>query len=489
MSSRDRLIAEAFARAGVGHFSLDRKQQTAEISFWVRKVLGLKDSVVPIAQLHRIAPEADQEQLAAKFAELMDRDEEFSFEMDVVTKSGAIQTTRVSGMPTFEDQIARRGLTGFHGVILNITSEREAERELVDARDKAQAELEARNNILAAVSHEIRTPLGGILGIIDQLKRERSPTERERALTLMEDSCQVLLDTLDGILHQARLSRKVEQVEPKRFRPSAVAHRVAELFRPLARRKAIGMEVSATSDTEVVGDPGRIQQILANFVSNAVKFTQSGAVTIYVQQPSSSDQDWTFIVSDTGIGMDQNRLETIFDPFDTGGTDSLGRSIGSGLGLSIARDLVNALDGRIEVESEVGRGSSFSIFLPLDEAIELSQEQPQQASAGTVCLAFEKATEQIQVEAVVDQLGWSISDPDSCAPEGDGTLIIISDGVGLKSLSHDLLDASAHIVVVGEGVAQAENERDHADKTVSLPSGQLARSLPKLLERIVDAAA
>lgn len=482
-------LERAHASARMGHFVLDPKRQTIEFSSWVRENIGLNDMPIPIDRLLEIIPEREREQFAATVAEIIEREEEFAFETIVITAKGVERTQRVSGIPAFENQHKREGLIGFYGILQEITSEKEAQRELVAARDKAQAELEARTNILAAVSHEIRTPLGGILGIIDQLKRERSASEQERGLSLVEDSCQVLLDTLDAILQQARLGHEPGSRKLKRFRPSAVAQRVAELFRPLARRKAIQIDVNATSDAEAIGDPGRIQQVLANFVSNSVKFTQAGAVTIYVQQPEAPDKTWTFVVSDTGSGMDANRIERIFEPFDTSGRDSLGKAVGAGLGLSITRDLVDSMGGRIEVESEVGQGSSFTMLLPLENVDEQEELRPIEGTRGTICLALEKATEQIQVEAIASQFGWTtinVETADVGKDEIGANLIVIASAERLDKVPEPLLENSGQILVLGDG--EAETPR-FSQKALVLPASNLARALPALLQRTLDDAA
>ena len=277
------------------------------------------------------------------------------------------------------------------------------------ARDEAQAEAAARTNILTAVSHEIRTPLGGVLGIIDQLKRERSSLERERALDLVEDSCEALLVTLDAILQQSRLDQGPEGLTQKPFRPRVVANRVAELFRPVARRKALRVEVNATSDRQALGDPSRIQQVLANLVSNSVKFTQSGAITIFVQEPGDVDTQWTFVVADTGSGMDQNRVDDLFQRFGHSADDTLGRAVGAGLGLSITRELVEAMGGSIEVESELGKGTSFTIRIPLDIPI-ADVEDAASIPKGCVALRVDRASDRVQAEAVAVQCGYGVLD-------------------------------------------------------------------------------
>ena len=373
-----------------------------------------------------------------------------------------------------------------------IRSQARANEELREARDKAQSELAARTSVLAAVSHEIRTPMGGVLGIIDQLKRERSPAEQERALELIEDSSQALLETLDGILQQAGLSQDATARDGKRFRPSAIAQRVAELFRPLARRKSIQIELRASSDAEVVGNPGQIQQVLANLVSNSVKFTQSGSVTIEVRPPEATQENWTFVVSDTGIGIDEKRIARIFEPFDTSGTDSLGRSVGAGLGLSITRDIVGAMGGRITVESDPGRGTSFTIELPLAEVIEDAPQAAQTSVVGNLYLALEKATEQIQAEASASKLGWHVLQAEDQPETNDSDatpMVILTDSSSLATIPDKWLDASDRIYVIGESDAAGAIMKDHEDKTVQVQANNLSKDLREILERNRDGIA
>ncbi|MEM9310329.1 MAG: ATP-binding protein [Pseudomonadota bacterium] len=358
-----------------------------------------------------------------------------------------------------------------------------ANEELLDARDEAHAELAARTHVLAAVSHEIRTPLGGVLGIIDQLKHERSPVERERALLLIEDSCEVLLDTLDAILRQSRLGEGAENLSENLFSPPAVAHRVAELFRPVARRKALRIEVNSATDRKARGDDGRIQQFLANLVSNSVKFTQSGAITIYVQEPGSGTKEWAFVVADTGAGMDKKRVESLFEPFGHSSDDTLGRARGAGLGLSITRDLVEAMGGRIEVESEPGKGSSFTVLIPLGDPPERSENEDEEAQNGFVGLLIDRASDSVQAEAVATQCGYATCDlgasdaphlPEECE------LTIIVDAILLPEIAEDVVSASQRIIVLGD------NPPDQSDaareKAVYVSHNQLARSLSEILK-------
>ena len=383
-------------------------------------------------------------------------------------------------------------LIGFAYVGRDMTGQKEAESAIIAARDEASAQLAARTNILAIISHEIRTPLGGLLGIIDQLKNERSEAERSRALVLIEDSCGALLDTLDAILQQTRGSHGAAQHESRRFRPSAIARRVSELFRPLARRKAIRIETVASSEREAMGDPARVQQVLANLVSNAVKFTQSGYVTIDIQPPALSGEDWSFVVSDTGVGIDEKRLEKIFDPYDTSSLHSLGKSGGAGLGLSITRDIVKAMGGQIQVESEVGRGTSFRVLLPLEAVPEDFLPDEPAHFEGSLYLDLERATEQIQAEAQASRLGWKVIQPGEDFDEASivaGRLLVIIDHARLRLIDDGWLSASERILLVGAAEGGEPISGANRTKTVCMPSFNAAHDLPHLLERAHDGTA
>lgn len=363
--------------------------------------------------------------------------------------------------------------------------------ELLQERDKARAQLASRSNLLAAVSHEIRTPLGGILGIIDELKRERSPAERERGLTLIQDSCAVLLDTLDAILQQKRIDKNPDHLAAMRFRPSSVAQRVAELFRPLARRKGVRIEVNANLDTEAIGDPARLQQVLANFVSNGVKFTHSGAVTIHVQPPRAESDEWIFVVSDTGTGMDEKRLSTLFLPFGDSAADSLGRSFGAGLGLSIVHDVTKALAGSVEVESELGRGTSFTLKVPFKPILESPDETAARVSSGVLLMLVDGASDQVQAEAIAAQLGLE-SRLFQLGEDMSDVVIVLTDAARIHEVSDDIWSTCKRgIILVSDQRAQAAIEGLSAAiqiKVMTLSHDRLVRALPEIIRDSLNAA-
>lgn len=490
------LLERAHASAGMGHFVLDPNRMTIEFSSWVRNNIGLNDMPIPLARLSEIVAEEKREEFDRTVAELIERKEDFSFETVVITAKGKARTQRISGITAFENEHTREGLIGYFGILQEITHEKRAKEDLRSAHDTAQAELDARTNLLAIVSHEIRTPLGGILGIIDQLKRERSAKERERALTLIEDSSEVLLDTLDAILQQARIGADTGNLDSKRFRPLSVAHRVAELFRPLARRKGLRIEVGGPADIFAIGDPARLQQVIANFVSNGVKFTQTGMVSIEVTAPLENEGAWRFEIADTGSGMDQGRLEEIFKPFGSSSMDSLGRAMGAGLGLSITRDLVNSMGGTIEVESEPGKGSAFTVVVPFEHVPNQSVSEADSPKRGSAAIVVELASDRVQAEATASMHGFEVVDFDSehiVNVVHNGPAVLIADGNKLGALSGDSLAQYDRVIAIVSNAALSTDTlsllETVAAQLILVPNTQIARALGRILaEDFNDAA-
>ncbi|MEP5622837.1 MAG: HAMP domain-containing sensor histidine kinase, partial [Hyphomicrobiales bacterium] len=394
----------AHAAAGMGHFVLDPASQTIELSSWVRENLGLHDLPIPLERLPEIIAPDDRSHVTQAVAKAMSSKAEFEFEAKVVTVHGLTRVQKVSGIAAFDNPETQSGLVGYFGIVRDVTEEKASQKSLSIANEEAKRELAARTNVLAVVSHEIRTPLGGILGIIDQLRNEQSLTERERALRLIEDSCDALLDTLDGLLQQTRIGHDLKNLDTKPFTPKAVAQRVAELFRPLARRKGIRIEIECSSEDQAIGDPARLQQIIANLVSNAVKFTHSGEVRILVTRLTSDSNHWTFAVADTGSGMDRKRAASVFEAFGPSNADTLGRNNGAGLGLSITKELVDLMQGTISVKSELGQGSTFTCCLPL-VPFQSADDSAGGSVRGAAFVHVESASHRIQIEAAANRIG------------------------------------------------------------------------------------
>ena len=249
---------------------------------------------------------------------------------------------------------------------------------LISARDQAeqlaqdanQANI-AQSRIVARVSHEIRTPLHAILGLADLVLGESPPPHIQQLTQTIRDSGTVLLALINDVLDFSKAESNEVVLNPVNFGLADLLQSLESMFRPLAEKKNLQFSVTTAPGmlTHYVGDRLRIRQIITNLLSNAIKFTSQGAVTVAVSAQQHPFECLRFEVSDTGMGIPQDDLDKLFLPFfQSSNSDSLMLS-GTGLGLTISSSLAERMHGRILVVSELGKGSRFTLELPLSAAI------------------------------------------------------------------------------------------------------------------------
>ncbi|WP_083748555.1 ATP-binding protein [Pelomonas sp. KK5] len=240
---------------------------------------------------------------------------------------------------------------------------------LREASDAALASASAKARFLAHMSHEIRTPLSGVIGAAELLRSRRTDEDQRQQLAMLqEQSAKTLLALINDILDWSKLEAGKVQLEQHPLAVRALVSDVNELFAATSFNKQI--ELCNSCEPEVprllLGDPTRIRQVLSNLVGNAVKFTDKGSVHIHVASRRKDAQDWLSIeVRDSGPGIAPDALNDVFDPFRQADQSVTRRYGGTGLGLSISKELAELMGGRIEVESVAGRGSTFTLLLPL----------------------------------------------------------------------------------------------------------------------------
>lgn len=302
----------------------------------------------------------------------------------------------------------QEGLVGFAYIGRDATVQKDAETDILAARDKATREAEMRRDLLATMSHEIRTPMTGILGMLEQVRRGNSARARDRALASIENSAGALMRVLDDVLHHAKAESGTLAIEERAFDTTQVLQNAAELFLPLAKRKGLAMDLRTGPRERLLGDPMRIQQILANFLSNAIKFTESGRVTLacLTEQIEGGRVSLTLSVSDTGIGIPADRIEALFAPFEQASTDTERKFGGTGLGLAICRKLAQAMGGVVEVETVEGGGSTFLLRLALPRADAAKDALPGQGKRALVLLR--SATIALSTQACLEELGFTV---------------------------------------------------------------------------------
>lgn len=241
----------------------------------------------------------------------------------------------------------------------------ENESALTEARDRAEAANVAKSRFLSNISHELRTPLNGVVGIAEILATgELSPTQRDR-LDLLREASQSLLKLIERLLQVSRLERKEVLVDRTVFDPAASARAAVEQHGPTAAAKGLELAIDCAPTGLRLGDELHLQQVLDFLVDNAVTYTERGRVDVVVRPLGAAVR---FTVADTGMGIAPELLPRLFDIFVQGDDSITRRFEGAGLGLSICRNLVEAMGGRISVDSEPGRGSTFTVDLPLPAA-------------------------------------------------------------------------------------------------------------------------
>jgi signal transduction histidine kinase len=256
----------------------------------------------------------------------------------------------------------------------DVTADRALARELTAARDQALAATRAKTAFLAAASHEIRTPLNGVLGLLDVLALGQLTEEQARQVRLAQHSGEALLRLLNDVLDLSKAETTAVTLAAQPFDPTAVARDVVAALEPVAVRKGLQVAVTSSGEGSVVGDPGRLRQVLMNVVGNAVKFTSAGGVTVDVRLTGEEPAELTLQVTDTGAGMAPDEVAQLFQPFVQGAAGS--RHGGTGLGLALSRQLVELMGGRLKVASEPGRGSVFTVEVRLPRATAAAPGRP-----------------------------------------------------------------------------------------------------------------
>lgn len=244
---------------------------------------------------------------------------------------------------------------------------RDRELLLTNARDEANAANVAKSAFLATMSHEIRTPLNGVLGMAQALiDDDLKESQRERVNTICQ-SGSALLTILNDILDLAKIESGKLEIERISFHLETVIERVMETFKADAQSKSLQLRMvsNISGEGHYWGDPTRIRQIVANLVSNAIKFTESGGVTVTVAGGTAV----TVTVCDTGPGIPAEKISNLFEKFTQADTSTTRRYGGTGLGLAISRNLAELMGGTLTATSRVSHGSTFMLSLPLERAV------------------------------------------------------------------------------------------------------------------------
>ena len=266
----------------------------------------------------------------------------------------------------------RNGTSASEGHIItlrDVTSIKENESALAIARDEAMQANSFKSQLLANVSHELRTPLGIILGYTDLIVRKSYGDLTEKQVNILgriKDSTQYLDGLVSELLDQAQLDSGKLQLSARPFEPREVLGSVCAQLSILAEAKELEFNYSIDENMpiSIVGDSQRLKQILVNLISNAIKFTETGCINVNIAVVSAG-AEWMMQVEDTGPGIPEESISMVFEPFKQLANAHKSLRKGYGLGLSITRQLIRLMGGNIALESALGKGTTFTITLPL----------------------------------------------------------------------------------------------------------------------------
>ena len=288
------------------------------------------------------------------------------YELRVLNKQKETRYWLVSAAPLLGDDGNIHGSIGIHW---DITEMKQLEFELKGARNKAEESTKAKAMFLANMSHEIRTPLNGIVGMAEQLAQSQLDADQRYFIDIMRSASSTLLSIINDVLDISKIESGKFSIETTPFNLNETIRRTLSIFGEKAKQTNVSLDIELMDDRGIMhlGDPHRLSQVLFNIVGNAIKFTQAGYVRV-TSHLARGENDICFVsfsIEDTGVGMDMVYLAKVFEAFSQEDASITRKFGGSGLGLSIARSIVQIMGGTIQIESEKGKGTRVNIRIPM----------------------------------------------------------------------------------------------------------------------------
>jgi PAS domain S-box-containing protein len=375
------------------------------------------------------------------------------------------------------------------GTLIDISDRKKVEAELLEAKDAAEGANRAKSDFLAMMSHEIRTPLNGVLGFAELLAGTSLEPGQREYVHIIRESGSNLLHVLNDILDYSKIESGRLAIDNQPTVLRELVETAVETFRAKAATKKLRLESVVAPGTPgvVMADALRLQQVLMNLVSNAVKFTSAGFVRLCVEATGAADREGRvpvrFTVEDTGIGISGDDLPRLFEPFEQLDLSMARRFGGTGLGLSIVHRIVRMMDGRVTASSAPGLGSTFVVdFLlpvvaqnePKSAPMELCEpEKPQSAKQASILLVEDNAVNRRLARLMLERLGYSPDEAEdgsvavALASERNYDVVLMDiqmpgmDGYEAARLIHAQLP-TAQIIALTAHAMPADRARSHA---------------------------
>lgn len=353
----------------------------ADKTYWsevTRKIFKVSDSFTPSNENLKNFYHTNEslQRINRAMSEAISDGVPFSEEIRIRTENGCDTWIQITGQAEFSQNKCVR----IYGSVQDIDSRRKVRDELIDAKEKAEAAVHAKSEFLAVMSHEIRTPMNGVLGMLNLLENSQLDTDQNRKVHIAKTSAQSLLNLINDILDFSKVDAGKLQLEN-------IVFNIRNLFDDIAASQALNaqekdleliIDQSAINQTWVSGDPARLRQIITNLLSNAIKFTSQGNIILRAGLRSKHGQLLlNCAITDTGVGIPNSEMKRLFTPFTQIDASTTRKFGGSGLGLSICKNLCELMGGSISVASTYNEGSTFTFNVILQDGN--SKERSEQA--------------------------------------------------------------------------------------------------------------
>lgn len=364
-------------------------------------------------------------------------------------------------------------LIALGAVLSDFTEHKETERALQEAKEIAEKAAESKSDFLAVVSHEVRTPMNGVLGMARLLVDTDLDSKQSEFADTIVHSSESLLGILNDLLDISKLEAGKLEIETIPFDPQRAVNESVAVMTARAKEKGVALDCEMASElpAAVVGDPHRTRQVLLNLISNGIKFTAEGHVSVKLAVENSSDEMAELIVSvtDTGIGIPKKTQEKLFSPYTQGSVEVARKYGGTGLGLAICRRLANLMGGELTVESTIGKGSCFTLRVPMriataeeiratEKAGSLELESVPTLSPQRVLLVEDNIVNQKVAAAMLEKAGHHMD----LAEHGEQALAMF------EANEYDIVLMDRHMPVM-DGIEATRKIRKMSDHGASVP--------------------
>lgn len=422
LKESERSLVEAQEMSRSGNFSYNFEDGSRQWSSGMFKLLGLTDNIIPpVTETRKWLKEGEIERIAKYYEVILASDEGGEIEFEINTPGGRTLILLAHSKPVKD---SKGKLIQITGTVTDITQQAEAQKILIEMRDRSEEMIKAKEYFLANISHELKTPLNGILGMARLLqKTDLNPTQRKYT-DILNSTAGNLLVIINDILDVAKMESGKLALESIPFDLRQVADQAVQvqMFRAEEKDLALRHFQIGNPPPLVIGDPYRLNQILLNLLSNAIKFTQTGEIVVTQQTLSETNEDVIieFAVQDTGIGISKEKAEKIFESFMQVHDNTHQHYGGTGLGLTISRTLVEMQGGSIHVDSEPGKGSRFYFRIPYKKAasdaeVSTAQQRFDLKNLGAlrILLAEDNRVNQFITEAMLLDWGFKVDIADN----------------------------------------------------------------------------